>query len=226
MFKVTAQEPTIIGPFLTSQLGAVPDRSYVQSQSGGLAIYPRTDLGHETLHGIHRFEVELIPAQDNGLTASDTQQFQKARPTVRKKHSNSNNRGESTIRQMLADRSFVALSAGVYAGTILDMYSTEKTKQWYSFSDPPTKLSAHFSDSDPLARPFVNLSAPAYYASGLVFATGLNLVAWKLKHSSRFHKVWWVPQTITVSVNVSSGIRNTRERNDEINTWKQNNPHR
>lgn len=175
---------------------------------------------------IHRYEVELIPAQNNRLTASDTQQFQKARPTAEKKHPSTNNRGEQRISQILADKSFLALSAGVYAGAMLDMYSTEKTKQWYSFSDPPTKLSAHFSDADPLARPFVNLPAPAYYASGLAFATGLNLVAWKLKHSSHFQKVWWIPQTISVSVNVSSGIRNIRERNDEINDWKTNNPHR
>jgi hypothetical protein len=225
--KVTAQEPTIIRPLLLSQLCVVLDQNRVQLQSqSGLAMYPYIVLSQGTLHGIDRFKVELIPAQNNGLTASDTQEFQKSGPAAGKKHSNTNNRSERAIHQMLADESFMALSAGVYAGAILDMYSTEKFKQWYSFSNPPTKLSAHFSDPDPLARPFVDLSAPAYYASGLIFATGLNLVAWKLKHSPRFHKVWWVPQTISVSVNVAFGIWNVRQRNDQINDWKANNPHR
>jgi hypothetical protein len=99
-------------------------------------------------------------------------------------------------------------------------------KKWYNFSDPPSKVSAHFSDLDPLARPFVNLPNPAYYASGLAFATGLNLVAWKLKHSSHFRKVWWLPQIVAPVLNFDYGINNINGRNYQINFWKANSPNR
>ena len=99
-------------------------------------------------------------------------------------------------------------------------------KKWYNFSDPPSKVSAHYSDADPLARPFVDLPNSAYYASGLAFATGINLVAWKLKQSSRFRKAWWLPQIVAPSVNFYSGIGNIISRNYQINFWKVNSPHR
>ena len=155
-----------------------------------------------------------------GPRASDGQQFLNARTTQSSQHQSAKSRARQTIRQMLSDRTFVALSSGVYAGTIFDIHTTVSMKQWYSFSDPPSKVSAHFSDADPLARPFVNLPNPAYYASGLGFATGLNLVAWKLKQSSHFRKVWWLPQIVAPSLNFYYGTLNIEARNYQINFWK------
>jgi hypothetical protein len=34
-------------------------------------------------------------------------------------------------------------------------------------------------ETDPFARPFAKLPAPAYYATGLAMATGLNWLSWK-----------------------------------------------
>jgi hypothetical protein len=161
-----------------------------------------------------------------GPQASDGQQFLNAGTTGSMQHQNAESRAKQTVRQMLSDRTFLALSSGVYAGTIFDIHTTVSMKKWYSLSDPPTKLSSHFSDADPLARPFVNLPNPAYYASGLAFATGINLVAWKLKRSSRFRKVWWLPQIVAPSVNFYSGIDNITRRNHQINSWKSKFPDR
>ena len=161
-----------------------------------------------------------------GPQASDGQQFLNARTAGGAQHQSAESRAKQTIRQMLSDRTFLVLSSGVYAGTIFDIHTTGSMKKWYSFSDPPSKVSAHFSDPDPLARPFVDLPNPAYYASGLAFATGLNLVAWKLKHSSRFRKVWWLPQIVAPSLNFDYGINNINARNYQINFWKTNSPHR
>ena len=133
-------------------------------------------------------------------------------------------RSKQTVRQVLADKKFLILSAGVYAGTAFDIHSTVDIKRWYNFSDPPTKLSAHFSDRDPLARPFVDLPTSAYYATGLTLATGINWLAWKMRHSSRFRREWWLPQLLP-AVNLYCGIQNTRQYNYDINTWKRNNHH-
>jgi hypothetical protein len=161
------------------------------------------------------------------MRGRDWQQFSNARTTESKEHQGSGNRGKETVRQMLSDRTFLALTSVVYAGTMFDIQTTISMKKWYSFSDPPTKLpGGHFSDSDPLARPIVNLPNPAYYATGLAFATGLNLVAWKLKHSYHFCKVWWLPQIVAPGINFYCGVGNINERNYEINMWKANNPHR
>ncbi len=127
--------------------------------------------------------------------------------------------GKQTARRVLADKTFLALSAGVYAGVAFDMHSTVNLKRWYSVNDPPFTIAMPFSDNDPLARPFVNLPTPAYYASGLVFATGVNWLAWKMKHSSRFRKVWWMPQLMPVG-NVYCGVQNTRYYDQGMNAWK------
>jgi hypothetical protein len=161
-----------------------------------------------------------------GPQASNGQQFLNAQPTQSTQHQSARSRAKQTIRQMLSDRTFLVLSSGVYAGTIFDIHTTVSMKKWYNFSDPPSKVSAHFSDPDPLARPFVNLPNSAYYASGLVFATGLNLVAWKLKQSSHFRKVWWLPQIVAPGLNFDYGINNINARNYQINFWKTNSPHR
>lgn len=87
-------------------------------------------------------------------------------------------------------RLFITLSAGVYAASALDMQESESRLP-------------HFREYDPLARPFVGLPAPAYYAAGALFATGVNWLGWKMARSPRWHKIWWVPQVATMAGNMA-----------------------
>lgn len=86
--------------------------------------------------------------------------------------------------------SFLFLSASVYSAAFLDMYQTES-------------LGSRVHEYDPLARPFVHLPAPAYYATGAALATGVNWLGWKLAHSRRWHHVWWAPQLSAIAANSS-----------------------
>ena len=88
---------------------------------------------------------------------------------------------------------FVLLSAAVYAAAFADMHQTLSAKH-YSW----------WSESDPLARPLVRLPAPAYYASGVVLATGVNWLSWKMSRSRRWHKLAPIPQLLTISGNLYS----------------------
>ncbi len=86
---------------------------------------------------------------------------------------------------------FIILSAGVYAAGLADMHRTlEKRKLpwWY--------------ETDPLARPFVQLPTPAYYATGLAMATGINWLSWKMGHSRRWRKLSFLPQVLTIGGNL------------------------
>jgi hypothetical protein len=100
------------------------------------------------------------------------------------------NRSE-TVRTAAADfdrRKFWLASTTVYAFAFLDMHQT-------------MSLRPHINEHDPLARPFVKLPEPAYYASGIALATGVNWLGWKLGHGRRLHRVWWLPQALTVAGN-------------------------
>jgi hypothetical protein len=153
------------------------------------------------------------------VQTSHGQEYARIQAGQETKHKHAEIFGRQTVRRVLADKSFLALSAGVYAGVAFDMHSTVNLKRWYNVNDPPFTVSMPFSDKDPLARPFVNLPTPAYYASGFAFATGINWVAWKMKHSSRFRKVWWIPQLMPVG-NVYCGIQNTRYYDQGVSAWK------
>lgn len=86
---------------------------------------------------------------------------------------------------------FILLSAGVYAASLADMHQTLKFRNkpwWY--------------ETDPLAKPFVRLPTPAYYASGLAMATGLNWLSWKMAHSRRWHRLAPIPQLLAISGNL------------------------
>ena len=85
---------------------------------------------------------------------------------------------------------FIALSAGVYTAALLDMHQTMHVRH-YSW----------WSETDPLARPFVRLPSPAYYATGLVLATGVNWLGWKMNHSRRWHKLAAIPQLLSIGGN-------------------------
>ncbi|MFY9530275.1 MAG: hypothetical protein WBC04_14905 [Candidatus Acidiferrales bacterium] len=82
-------------------------------------------------------------------------------------------------------RRFILLSSLTYGAAFLDMHE--------SVSHRP-----NFEEYDPLAKPFVNLPAPAYYAIGAAITTGVNGLSWKMAHSERWHRVWWLPQAISV----------------------------
>jgi hypothetical protein len=84
----------------------------------------------------------------------------------------------------------VILSAGVYAAVWLDMTETQASMP-------------NFKEADPLARPFLLLLKPLYYASGTMLGTGVNWLGFKMQRSERWHKIWWVPQVLSIAANLS-----------------------
>lgn len=87
--------------------------------------------------------------------------------------------------------SFIVLSACVYGAALADMHQTlevRKISWWY--------------ETDPLARPFARLPAPAYYATGLAMATGINWLSWKMSRSRRWRKLSPIPQLVTIAGNL------------------------
>jgi hypothetical protein len=88
-----------------------------------------------------------------------------------------------------SDRRFILLSAAVYAAATLDMHE--------SLSLRPT-----FHEDDPLAKPIARFPAPAYYATGAAFATGMNWLGWRMARSERWHSVWWLPQMCSIAGNL------------------------
>jgi hypothetical protein len=82
---------------------------------------------------------------------------------------------------------FIALSASVYGAAVADMHQTMHFRNyswWY--------------ETDPLAKPIVRLPAPAYYATGLALATGVNWLSWKMGHSRRWHRLSPLPQVLSI----------------------------
>lgn len=99
-------------------------------------------------------------------------------------------KGHTISAQKFHKRQFVALSAAVYAASLADMHETMRVRNeswWY--------------ERDPLARPIVRLPAPAYYATGLALATGVNWLSWKMGHSRRWRKLAFLPQLFSIAGN-------------------------
>jgi hypothetical protein len=86
---------------------------------------------------------------------------------------------------------FIVLSACVYGAALADMHQTlevRKNSWWY--------------ETDPLARPFARLPAPAYYATGLAMATGINWLSWKMGRSRHWRKLSPIPQLLIIAGNL------------------------
>jgi hypothetical protein len=105
---------------------------------------------------------------------------------------------KSKSTERFSKKQFFVLSAVVYGVGLADMHQTlegRKNLWWY--------------ETDPLARPFVKLPAPAYYATGLAMATGLNWLSWRMGHSRRWRKLSPVPQLLAIGGNIY-GFRTNR----------------
>jgi hypothetical protein len=88
-------------------------------------------------------------------------------------------------------KQFLVLSSAVYAAGIADMHQTMRVRDyswWY--------------ETDPLAKPIVRLPGPAYYATGLALATGVNWLSWKMGHSRKWHKLAPLPQLLSITGNM------------------------
>ncbi|HUL16237.1 MAG TPA: hypothetical protein VLV88_09595 [Terriglobales bacterium] len=85
---------------------------------------------------------------------------------------------------------FLTLSAGVYAAGFLDMH------EWIADRNHGHK------EVDPLAKPFAQWPAPAYYAAGLGLDTGVNFLSYKMGKSRRWRKWRHLPQLIAISGNL------------------------
>ena len=96
------------------------------------------------------------------------------------------------VKKPVADHSvrrFRLLTASVYAAATLDMQES-------------LSLRPGFHEDDPLGKPMAHLPAPAYYTTGYAFATGVNLVGWKMARSERWRSVWWLPQIGSIAGNL------------------------
>jgi hypothetical protein len=93
---------------------------------------------------------------------------------------------------------WLSMSAATYAAAAFDMHATAEAEDWF-------KGHPHFylgpTETDPLARPFVRLPRPAYYATGFALATGVNWLGYRMSHSRKWRKLWWLPQSISISAN-------------------------
>jgi predicted NAD-dependent protein-ADP-ribosyltransferase YbiA (DUF1768 family) len=83
-----------------------------------------------------------------------------------------------------------SLRVGVYAAAAADMIKTESSLP-------------NFREADPLARPLIGLPAPLYFGIGALTATGINLLGARMQRSTRWHKIWWLPQAVSIAGNLS-----------------------
>lgn len=97
---------------------------------------------------------------------------------------------------------FFTLAASIYVAAGLDMTETMKVRQ----------TNASFVETDPLARPFTRLPAPAYYAVGFTMVTGLNLLSLHMMHSRCWRRVSWVPQLLAAGGNTFGYVYSRRSQ--------------
>lgn len=93
-------------------------------------------------------------------------------------------------------RSFIVLSGIVYTAAWIDMHRTYPRRH-------------RIAEQDPFVRPLLKLPAPAYYATGFVLATGINYLSWRMSRSKRFHRIWFLPQVLTIAGNTYGRLTST-----------------
>lgn len=101
-------------------------------------------------------------------------------------------------------RAWLALSLAGQAAVLADAKTTLDLRHSYPLT---------FRESDPLARPFVNLPSPAYIGSGVALTAALSLASWKLTHSEHdwMRRRWWLPQATQIILNSECAFRNSRK---------------
>jgi hypothetical protein len=57
-------------------------------------------------------------------------------------------------------------------------------------------------ETDPLAKPIVGLPGPAYFAVGYAEAGAADWLGLRMYRSSRWHRLWWIPQTLQIGGNL------------------------
>ncbi len=109
---------------------------------------------------------------------------------------------ESAVRR--PSRAWFALGVVSQAAALADAKTTLDLKR----SHPLT-----FYESDPLARPFVNLPPPAYIASVIGLSAGVSAISWKLQRSEHplLRRLWWLPQATQIAFNAGCAIHNARK---------------
>jgi hypothetical protein len=138
---------------------------------------------------------------------------------------------------LLAILVFVLFVPSVQANDLPDQPVARTPKVWYvlagvaiaaSGADAVTtvQMKAHlgteFRELDPLAKPFVNLPKPAYYASDLAFSGAVSLAGLKMAHSANpvIRKLWWAPQVAQTGFNSWMAIRNSHtDQKEQPGIW-------
>lgn len=125
----------------------------------------------------------ILPTEENRETGIRVEAFAASMKSE-------SSRGRIIPAENFHKKRFVVLGAAVYAASLADMHETMRVRNepwWY--------------ERDPLARPIVRLPAPAYYATGLALATGVNWVSWRMGRSRRWQKLAFLPQLLSIAGN-------------------------
>lgn len=78
---------------------------------------------------------------------------------------------------------------------------------WADMTSTQEVLRKGGQEEDPIAKPFVKLNRPEYYAAGSALTGGISLIGIALRHT-RFHRVWWIPQISQIGINFGLSVRN------------------
>jgi hypothetical protein len=77
-----------------------------------------------------------------------------------------------------------------------------------------------FVESDPLAKPFVHHTPLALsITSGEV--VGLQWLAGRMRRSERWHRVWWLPQSVAITAHayaLGTSVRNFSDAGNSLNS--------
>ena len=96
---------------------------------------------------------------------------------------------------------WIAMAVASETAAILDTKTTLDVKAKY-----PTV----FRESDPLARAFVKLPAPAYFGTSIAIIGALDFASWKIAGSRHRwqRRLWWLPMAVQTGVSADSAIWN------------------